>query len=65
MTPRLRVLTWHVRGNYLYSLTQLPDRLVEVVQRLLEDRRLTQGWGREARRTVLERFGIGRFVADW
>src|ERR1700712_3595239 len=24
MNQRLRVLTWHVHGNYLYNLTQVP-----------------------------------------
>ena len=24
MTRRLRILTWHVHGNYLYNLTQVP-----------------------------------------
>jgi glycosyltransferase involved in cell wall biosynthesis len=24
MKPRLRILTWHVHGNYLYNLTQVP-----------------------------------------
>src|SRR5690625_2728795 len=24
MNQRLRILTWHVHGNYLYSLTHLP-----------------------------------------
>jgi Glycosyltransferase len=33
MTGRLRILTWHVHGNYLYSLTQLPhDFIVPVMQ---------------------------------
>lgn len=28
-TPRpLRILTWHVHGNYLYSLTQLPHQFI-------------------------------------
>lgn len=28
MTTRLRILTWHVHGNYLYSLTQLPHDFI-------------------------------------
>jgi hypothetical protein len=28
MTEPLRILTWHVHGNYLYSLTQLPHHFV-------------------------------------
>lgn len=32
MSRRLRILTWHVHGNYLYSLTQLPhDFIVPVL----------------------------------
>lgn len=28
MTRPLRILTWHVHGNYLYSLTQLPHEFI-------------------------------------
>lgn len=28
MTAPLRILTWHVHGNYLYSLTQLPHEFI-------------------------------------
>lgn len=28
MTDTLRILTWHVHGNYLYSLTQLPLQFI-------------------------------------
>ena len=28
MTTRLRILTWHVHGNYLYSLSQLPHDFI-------------------------------------
>src|SRR5690554_3582340 len=28
MTEPLRILTWHVHGNYLYSLTRLPHRFI-------------------------------------
>ncbi|MDS1139725.1 glycosyltransferase family 4 protein [Pusillimonas sp. SM2304] len=28
MTARLRILTWHVHGNYLYSLTQVPHEFI-------------------------------------
>ena len=41
------------------------DRLVEVMHALLKDPDLARRWGREARRTAQERFGIDRFVADW
>jgi hypothetical protein len=41
------------------------DRLVEAMQQLLHDAGLARAWGHEARRTALERFGIGRFVSEW
>ncbi len=42
-----------------------PQRLVERMQILLKDRELAAQLGAEARRTAVERFNIGRFVADW
>ena len=35
MARRLRILTWHVHGNYLYNLTQVPHEfhLVRDAQR--------------------------------
>ena len=41
MNHPLRILTWHVHGNYLYSLTQLPH---EFVIPFMEDNR--PGYGR-------------------
>ncbi|HEX7637348.1 MAG TPA: glycosyltransferase family 4 protein [Burkholderiaceae bacterium] len=42
-----------------------PDRLVEVMRRLIAEPELARRWGEAARRTAEERFGIDRFVADW
>jgi hypothetical protein len=42
-----------------------PARLVERMRALLADRELARALGAQARRTALERFNIGRFVADW
>lgn len=42
-----------------------PERLVRVMQQLLRDPGLAEEWGEASRRTAAERFGIGRFVADW
>jgi glycosyltransferase involved in cell wall biosynthesis len=42
-----------------------PARLIADMQRLLADRGLARSLGERARREALERFGIGRFVADW
>ena len=41
------------------------DCLVARMKLLLADPALGRQLGREAQRTALERFGIGRFVADW
>jgi glycosyltransferase involved in cell wall biosynthesis len=41
------------------------DRLVDAMRALLADPGLAASWGREARRSARERFGIERFVADW
>jgi glycosyltransferase involved in cell wall biosynthesis len=41
------------------------DRLLEKMQVLLKDRELAEALGLEARRSALQRFGIGRFVEDW
>jgi len=42
-----------------------PERLVEAMQRLLEDPAEARHLGEAARRTAEERFGMQRFVADW
>jgi hypothetical protein len=42
-----------------------PAKLFGSMQILLNDREEAEMLGREARRTALERFNIGRFVADW
>jgi len=42
-----------------------PHKLEERMKLLLRDRSLAAGLGETARKTALERFGIGRFVADW
>ena len=41
------------------------DRLVDVMKDLLENPAMAERWGQAAARTARERFGIGRFVADW
>jgi len=41
------------------------DRLVDAMQRLLDDPGLAREIGRAGQQTVRERFGIERFVADW
>jgi hypothetical protein len=51
-------------GRNGYVDTRLPQ-LVEVMRGLLRDRSLAEVWGRAGQRTARERFGIGRFVADW
>lgn len=47
-----------------YVDNRLP-RLIEVARQLLNDAELARQWGDAARRTAFERFGMGRFVADW
>ena len=42
-----------------------PSRLVAHMRSLLADRALARRLGENARRDALERFAIGRFVADW
>jgi len=42
-----------------------PERLVDCMRQLLAEPELARRWGQAARRTALQRFGIGRFVADW
>jgi glycosyltransferase involved in cell wall biosynthesis len=42
-----------------------PERLVEVMRRLIAEPELARQWGNAARRTATERFGIERFAADW
>lgn len=42
-----------------------PERLVDIMNRLIADPAEARRWGDAARRTALERFGIERFVADW
>ncbi|QYF92239.1 glycosyltransferase family 4 protein [Massilia sp. PAMC28688] len=42
-----------------------PDRLVDCMQRLLRDPGLARELGERGRLYARERFGIGRFVAEW
>lgn len=42
-----------------------PERLVDVMRQLIAEPELARRWGQAARRTAQERFGIGRFIADW
>jgi hypothetical protein len=42
-----------------------PEKLVGPMQRLLDDPAEARRLGENARRTALERFGIGRFARDW
>lgn len=42
-----------------------PDELCRVMALLLREPKRAHEWGRQARRTAMERFHIGRFVADW
>jgi glycosyltransferase involved in cell wall biosynthesis len=42
-----------------------PDRLIEGARELLRDHDLAARLGTAGREIALERFGIGRFVADW
>ena len=41
------------------------DRLIEVMELLLDDRELAARWGEGARRTAAARFGVHRFVREW
>jgi glycosyltransferase involved in cell wall biosynthesis len=41
------------------------DRLTEAIRRLVGDREEAAERGRAARAAALERFGLGRFLADW
>lgn len=41
------------------------DRLVDVMEQLVQDRRLAEQWGLAGQRTALERFSIERFIASW
>ena len=42
-----------------------PERLAEAMQALLDDPALAARWGQAGQQMARERFGIGRFVADW
>ena len=42
-----------------------PEALAEAMRALLEDQGLAGRWGRAGQQLARERFGIGRFVADW
>ncbi|HEX6707274.1 MAG TPA: glycosyltransferase [Albitalea sp.] len=53
-----------VNGENGHVDTRL-DRLVEVMRRWVRDPAEARRLGDAARRTAQERFGIGRFVADW
>ncbi len=39
--------------------------LADTMRQLIEEPELARQWGEAGRRTALERFGMGRFVADW
>lgn len=54
-----------IRNGVSGYLETDPARLVAHMQRLLGSHAEAAALGREARRTALERFNIGRFVADW
>lgn len=41
------------------------DQLVSVMRELLDDPELARAWGERGCRLARERFGIGRFVAEW
>jgi len=51
-------------GRNGYADTR-PAELIEVMRTLLADPDLARRWGDAARETVLARYSIGRFVADW
>jgi ADP-heptose:LPS heptosyltransferase len=42
-----------------------PERLLQAMRALLDDRGLAEQWGRAGQRDARLRFGIERFVADW
>jgi hypothetical protein len=42
-----------------------PERLADVMRRLIAEPDTARQWGDAARRTAQERFGIDRFIADW
>lgn len=42
-----------------------PEALADAMRQLLRDPGLAQTWGARGRAMAQERFGIGRFVADW
>lgn len=42
-----------------------PDRLADVMARLVQDRGLAAQWGQAGQRTAQERFSIERFIDDW
>ena len=54
-----------IRNHENGYLHNSPDELCRVMTLLLRDPKLAHEWGRQARRTAMERFHIGRFVADW
>ena len=65
MTAPLRILTWHVHGNYLYSLTRLPHRFIVPV---MPDNRPGYGalgdripWGRHVRMVPAEKLRFEPF----
>nr|WP_245180211.1 glycosyltransferase family 4 protein [Cupriavidus sp. LEh25] len=51
-------------GDNGYVDTRL-DVLVSVMRELLDDPELAQAWGERGCHLARERFGIGRFVAEW
>lgn len=54
-----------IRNGVNGYIDNRPQRLFDVARQLLDDATLARQWGDAARRTALERFGMGRFVADW
>lgn len=59
MSRRLRILTWHVHGNYLYNLTQVPHDFYLVVDAQRRPGRVgrigTLPWGDNVREAPVER----------
>ena len=54
-----------IRDGESGFLDTSPDALVPRMQALLRDPDLARALGERARQVALERFSIGRFVADW
>ena len=58
-------LTTVIRNGENGWIDTRPERLVEVMKRLIADPDAARAWGEAGRRMALERFGIERFVAEW